>query len=48
MEKHSTEFIGLDVVDFPLFSGHVNLAPYVALEICDGQEVQFGKNTTSL
>src|ERR1700676_437874 len=36
------------VMDFPMFCGHVNLALIVALEIYDGHEIQFGKNTESL
>jgi hypothetical protein len=35
-------------MDFPMFCGHVNLALIVALGICDGHEIQFGKNTASL
>jgi hypothetical protein len=35
-------------MDFPGFCGHVNLTPIVALRICDGHEIQFGKNTASL
>jgi hypothetical protein len=36
------------VLDFPMFCGHVNLALIVALENCDGHEIQFGKDTASL
>jgi hypothetical protein len=35
-------------MDFPTFCGHVILALIVALEICDGHEIQFRKNTPSL
>jgi hypothetical protein len=31
-----------------MFCGHVNLALTVALEIYDGHEIQFGKDTASL
>jgi len=31
-----------------MFCGHVNLALVVALEIYDGHEIQFGKDTASL
>jgi hypothetical protein len=35
-------------LDFPTFRGHEILTPIVALGICDGHEIQFGKSTASL
>jgi len=35
-------------IGLPNVRGHVNLALIAALEIYDGHEIQFGKNTKSL
>jgi hypothetical protein len=35
---------GIAELDFPTFRGQLNLALMVALEICDGHEIQFEEN----